>query len=162
MKDWFANLEQREQWIVGVGGIVVAIIVLWGFIWTPLDKGHRNLEANVADWQRALTEIRGIAAQGSQTGSTLQGPSIDTNQTPVIIVDQTLRERGLTNAVQRQQPTPNGINVVFEDVPFDQLVVWLGDLYVNYGLAVQNGSLTLASRSEPGLINARLTLERAP
>ena len=32
MKDWFANLEQREQWMVGVGAVVVAIIILWGFI----------------------------------------------------------------------------------------------------------------------------------
>ena len=50
----------------------------------------------------------------------------------------------------------------FEDVAFDQLVVWLGDLYSGYGMAVQNGSMSLSSRREPGRINASLTLERAP
>ena len=162
MKDWFANLEQREQWMVGGGGIVVAIIILYGFIWTPLDKGHRDLQASVGDWQSALSDIRGIAAQGGQTrGASPIRPDMG-NQSPVVIVDQTLRERNLNNSVQRRQPTPNGIRVEFENVAFDQLVVWLGDIYANYGMAVQNGSMQMSSRSEPGRINASLTLERAP
>ena len=162
MKDWFANLEQREQWMVGGGGIVVAIIILWGFIWTPLDKGHENLEASVADWQRALSDIRGIAAQSGQSvdGSTTRFDG-DMDQSPVVIVDQTLRARNLNSAVQRRQPTPNGIRVEFENVAFDQLVVWLGDIYSGYGLSVQAGSMALPSRNEPGRINASLTLERA-
>ncbi len=162
MKDWFANLEQREQWMVGGGAIVVAIIILYGFIWTPLDKGHRNLEASVADWQRALTGIRGVAAQGGQSDGRSQTRIDPGTQSPVVIVDQTLRERNLNNSVQRRQPTPNGIRVEFENVAFDQLVVWLGDIYANYGMAVQNGSMQMSSRSEPGRINASLTLERAP
>lgn len=162
MKDWFANLEQREQWMVGVGAIVVAVIVLWGFIWTPLDKGHRGLEASVGDWQRALADIRGIAAESSQSGGGARARPADAAQSPVVIVDQTLRARNLNNSVQRRQPTPNGIRVEFEDVAFDQLVVWLGDLYSGYGMAVQAGSMSLSSRGEPGRINATLTLERAP
>ena len=73
-----------------------------------------------------------------------------------------MRERNLNNSVQRRQPVPNGIRVEFEDVPFDQLVVWLGDVYSGYGMAVQNGSMSLSSRNEPGRIDATLTLERAP
>lgn len=162
MKDWFANLEQREQWIVGVGGVVAIVIVLWAFVWMPLSNGHDNLRGSVADWQRALSDIRGIAAQGGSGGTTTPTRPDIAGQQPLVIVDQTLRERNLNNAVQRRQPVPNGIRVEFENVPFDQLVVWLGDIYSSYGLAVQNGSMSLTSRNEPGRINATLTLERAP
>ncbi len=161
MKDWFANLEQREQWIVGGGGVVVLVIVLWAFVWLPLDRGHQRVQSGVEVWQRALSDIRGIAARDSQPGGATQARPTNTNQSPVVIVDQTLRERNLNNAVQRRQPVPNGIRVEFDDVPFDQLVVWLGDIYSSYGMAVQNGSMALTSLNEPGRIDATLTLERA-
>ena len=162
MKDWFANLEQREQWIVGGGGVIVLVIVLWAFVWLPLDRGQQRLEAGVQTWQRALSDIRGIAAQGGQPGGSGEVRPDVRNESPVVIVDRTLRERNLNNSVQRLQPVPNGIRVVFENVAFDQLVIWLGDVYSGYGLAVQNGSMSLSSRNEPGRIDATLTLERAP
>ncbi len=162
MKDWFANLEQREQWVVGGGGVIVLVIVLWAFVWLPLDRGQQRLESGVEVWQSALSDIRGIAAQDGQSGGAGPDGRNISNESPVVIVDRTLRERSLNNSVQRRQPVPNGIRVEFESVPFDQLVVWLGDVYSGYGLAVQNGSMSLSSRNEPGRINATLTLERAP
>ena len=85
-----------------------------------------------------------------------------TQQSPIIIVDQTLRSRGLEQYRQRSQPTTsNGIRIEFENVAFDDLVLWLGDLADQYGMHVQAGSIS-AGRSGPGRINATLTLERAP
>lgn len=162
MKDWFANLEQREQWIVGVGGVVIAIIIFWAFIWMPFDRAHRNLETGVDNWQLALSDIRGIAAEGGASAGVAQPSAGNSNQSPVVIVDQTLRERNLNNTVQRRQPVPNGIRVEFENVSFDQLVVWLGDIYSGYGMAVQNGSIGQTNRNGPGRVNATLALERAP
>ena len=162
MKDWFANLEQREQWMVGGGGAIVFVIVLWAFVWLPLDRGHQRLQSGVEVWQRALSDIRGIAASGAQHGDGGQAQPISANQSPVVIVDQTLRARNLNNSVQRRQQTPNGIRVEFENVAFDQLVVWLDDLYSGYGLAVQTGSFAPSNRTESGRVNANVTLERAP
>ena len=162
MKDWFANLESREQLFVGIGSLLVAVIVVWGLLWLPLDKGHKNMQASVVDWQSSLAELRALAANqpaGDRTGS---GRPVATTESPVIVVDRTLRERSLNNTVKRQQPTPNGVRVEFENVAFDQLVVWLGDLNTRHGMEVQAGSLSLASRAGPGRINASLTLERAP
>ena len=162
MKDWFANLEAREQLFVGIGVLLVIVIVLWGLLWLPLDKGHKNMQASVADWQSSLAELRALAATqpaGDRPGSSRQ---VATTDSPVIVVDRTLRERSLNNTLKRQQPTPNGVRVEFENVAFDQLVVWLGDLNTRYGMEVQAGSLSLASRAGPGRINASLTLERAP
>ena len=62
-------------------------------------------------------------------------------QTPVVIVDQTLRARGLDRALRRSQPTTsNGIRVEFENVAFDDLVLWLDDLGSQYAMQVASGS----------------------
>jgi type II secretory pathway component PulM len=51
--------------------------------------------------------------------------------------------------------------VEFENVAFDDLVLWLGDLSTQYAMDVTSGSFSASSRAEVGRINATLTLERA-
>jgi len=162
MRDWFESLEAREQMFVSIGGFVVLLIILWGLVWLPLHKGHSDTRASVDNWQRSLAELRVIGANMQPNGPSAGSARANLNESPVVIVDRTLRERSLDNTVKRQQPTPNGIRVEFENVAFDQLVVWLGDLNAQYAMEVQAGSLSVASRAGPGRINASLTLERAP
>jgi len=162
MKDWFDNLETRERLFVIVGGVATAIILLWGGLWLPLDRAHASMRSNVDSWQQSLTDLRVLGATMNDEATPSQRPAVASDESPVVVVDRTLRERSLNAAVKRRQPTPNGIRVEFENVAFDQLIVWLGDLDRTYGMNVQAGSLSLASRAGPGRINASLTLERSP
>lgn len=163
MKDWFYDLEQREQIIVGVGGVIAALILLWALVWMPLNRAHDDARANLERWQSALADLRVVAANLNAGGpATSASRPVSSTDSPVVIVDRTLREHNLNSTARRQQPTPNGVRVEFENVAFDQLVVWLGDLNSRYSMEVQAGSLSIAARSGPGRINASLTLERAP
>jgi general secretion pathway protein M len=163
MRAWFDSLQPREQAFVIVGGTVLAAAVCYVLIWLPLDQGKRKMEADVETWERSLAELRPL--KGLKTSAALgsQPSGANTLQTPVVIVDQSLRTRGLDGALKRSQPTTsNGIRVEFEDVVFDELVLWLGDLSTEFALQVSSGSFSTTSRSGPGQVNATLTLERAP
>jgi general secretion pathway protein M len=161
MKNWFLGLAQREQIFVGGGTVVVLLAVFYAFVWVPLDTGQQSLAQEVAVWQRSLADLKPLkgmqaAASGSESGGVTAG-----SQTPVVIVDQTLRARGLDRALQRSQPTTsNGIRVEFDNVSFDELVLWLGDLSSQYGMEVSSGSMSQTTQSNPGRINATFTLER--
>lgn len=160
MKDWFTALEQREQIFVAGGAVVVLIAVLYSLVWVPLDTGQKALAQEVAVWQRSLAELKPLKGQQpvKSGGTTVTAGG---NQTPVVIVDQTLRARGLDRALKRSQPTTsNGIRVEFENVAFDDLVLWLGDLSSQYAMQVSSGSMSTSSQSAPGRINATFTLER--
>ena len=162
MKDWFASLEQREQIFVGTGAVLVLLAVLYAFIWVPLDTGQKSMSASVSNWEQSLAELKplkGIQATATVSGQAGNGGA---QQTPVVIVDQTLRARGLDRSLKRSQPTTsNGIRVEFENVAFDELVLWLGDLSGQYGMHVTSGSMSANSQAAPGRINATFTLERA-
>ncbi len=161
MKDWFENLEDREKLFVSVGAFVVVLSLIYGFVWAPLDRNHSQVSASVNDWQQSLSELRPLRGVVQNAASTT--PRVAASQSPIIIVDQTLRSRGLEQFRRRSQPTTsNGIRIEFENVAFDDLVLWLGDLADQYGMHVQAGSLSAGGRSGPGRINATLTLERAP
>lgn len=163
MRDWFETLDARERTFVTGGVVVVVVALFYALIWTPLDKGQQELRSSVAAWERSLAELRplkGLRSSSPNTARTVPGGA---QQTPVVIVDQTLRVRGLDRSLQRSQPTTsNGIRVEFENVAFDDMVVWLGDLSAQYAMQVTSGSLSTTARAGPGRINATLTLERAP
>lgn len=161
MNDWFNSLEEREKTFVSVGAVLVLVSLVYAFIWSPIDKGHQSLVTSVATWERSLAELRPLQGVQGAVGSAAQGQQIGTQQTPVVIVDQTLRARGLDRSLKRSQPTTsNGIRVEFENVAFDDLVLWLGDLSRQYAMDVSSGSFSATSQSEVGRINATLTLER--
>ena len=161
MRDWFEALDARERLFVALGAIAVAVIVLYGMLWVPFDKSHKQLASDVERWQRSLAELRPLkSALGGQAGNVVAARPAS-NQTPVVIVDQTARSRGLDRSLKRSQPTTStGIRVEFEDVAFDDLVLWLGDLSTQYGLVMQQGSFS-KSQVGPGRVNSTLTLERA-
>lgn len=162
MRDWFESLESRERIFVLGGVVVVAIALFYALVWSPLDNGQAEMQSNVALWERSLAELRPLKGMrpsaGANNNRAAQGGA---GTTPVVIVDQTLRVRGLDRSLQRSQPTTsNGIRVEFENVAFDELVLWLGDLSTQYAMHVTSGSLSTGSQSGPGRINATLTLER--
>ena len=93
MRDWFESLEPRERLFVSIGAAIIAVALFWGLIWAPLDTGHRELQQRVSTWERSLAELRPLAAMpqpqsGSQPASAAGSP-----QSPVVIVDSTLRSR---------------------------------------------------------------------
>ncbi len=162
MRDWFESLDLREQYFVAVGAVVVLLALLYLMIWAPLDKKHIQLREDVKQWQSSLSELRPIRMASGNTNSSTSSDAVVSNQTPIIIVDQTLRSRGLDRYRRRSQPTTsNGIRVEFEDVAFDELVLWLGDLSQQYAMDVQAGSFSIGAQANPGRINATLTLERS-
>lgn len=162
MKNWYANLEAREQVMVLVGAIVVVVALLYSLVWVPIDKGHAQVSSSVSNWERSLAELRPLRSLAASGNANAASTSVSSSQqAPIIIVDQTLRSRGLEQYRRRSQPTTaNGIRIEFENVAFNELMLWLGDLSDQHGMHVQAGSLSAVTQAGPGRINASLTLER--
>lgn len=161
MKEWYASLEPRERLIVSAGAAAAALILVWGAIWLPLDRAHDGMRSSVSTWEASLADLRVVGARLAADDEGDARRAVVSNESPVVIVDRTLRAIGLNRTVKRQQPVPNGIRVEFENVAFDELVLWLGELQNDYAMSVQAASLSAASEAGPGRVNATLTLERA-
>lgn len=160
MREWFESLEARERLFVTAAGVVLALAIFYLAVWLPLDRGQESAASGVHTWQSALSDLRAMKGDLQAAGSARGAPA-GLNQSLVVIVDNTLRSRGLYNSLQRSSPTPgNGIRLEFENVAFDDLVLWLGDLASGYGLQVQSGSFSTSSQDDAGRVNATLILER--
>ncbi|HEX2138296.1 MAG TPA: type II secretion system protein GspM [Woeseiaceae bacterium] len=160
MKEWFESLEGRERLFVATAGVVLALAVFYLAVWLPLDRGQESAASGVQAWRSALADLRSMKGNLQAAGSARGAPA-GLNQSLVVVVDNTLRSRDLYSSLQRSSPTPgNGIRLEFENVAFDELVLWLGDLARDYGLQVQSGSFSTSSGGASGRVNATLILER--
>lgn len=158
MKQWFFELEAREQMAVLACAVFVAFAIAFFGIWRPLANSEAALDSSVADWERSLAALGPLRNEIRNSGNQTQQSG---NQSLVVIVDTTLRERGLNGALQRSQPNgANAIRVEFQDIAFDDAVRWLGDLSSRYNLHVQSGNFSSSTQDIPGRVNASLTLER--
>ena len=161
MKNWFASLDARERLFVGLALVVIILASGWFGIWAPLDNAHKAKVTRVDDWKRSLAELRPMRSQivAANNG---RPTNANPDQSLIVIVDNSLRQRGLANSVQRSQPTPSGtgIRVEFEAAAFDDLVLWLGDLNRQYGLQVESANFSVSASDSPGRVNSSVTLQR--
>ena len=105
MKSWFLALTARERVMVSVAAIFVLLALAWFGVWAPLDKGHQRAAENVDNWRQSLAALRPMKGQILST-NTSQTVNAGQNQSLVVIIDNSLRQRGLYGSLQRSQPTP--------------------------------------------------------
>jgi general secretion pathway protein M len=153
---WYANLQAREQRMVSIGGIALAVIILFGGILLPLHSAvssaveEKDTKAADLEWMRQNeTEIR--------SGSGMLAPT--TGEAPVVLVDRVAREAGLGTALRGTQPSATGVRVQLEAAPFDTVITWLSTLETRYGLAID--SITVDRAQRPGVVNANITFSQA-
>ena len=155
LRVWFFGLQPRERWILGVGVVAAVVIILWGGVVSPMRAEAARLRTSVDTKQRLLIDVQRLEAQQPSPGGT-NGPQ-GSQQTLVVIVDDTARNHGLGSPRTRQNG-PSGIDVTIQGASFDVLMEWLIELHGTYGIDVETGQLVKAR--EPGLVNGQLLLHR--
>jgi general secretion pathway protein M len=152
LRAWYAGLQQREQRMVAVGGVVVAVLILVLGILLPLESAVSN---SVKGNATRREDLKWMQANASEIRAAGNQPSADTGEAPVVLVDRVGREAGLGSALRGTQPNGTGVRVQLEAASFDTLVTWLATLDERYGLAIE--SITVDRAAQPGTVNASIT-----
>jgi general secretion pathway protein M len=153
LRAWYAGLSQREQRVVAIGGILLALIVLIAGILMPLQTAVSSAAKGIETRREDLAWMRVNAPEVRALGGQLPA---DTGEAPVVLVDRVGREAGLASALRGTQPNASGgVRVQLESAPFDTLVTWLDSLDRRYGLAIE--SITVDRTPAPGMVNASIS-----
>ena len=150
LRTWFFGLQQRERRVLTVGAIAVAVLILLFGLLLPLQGAVSGLNRRNAIKREDLAWMQ---VHQAEIASTVLPP--DSGEAPVVVVDRTAREAGLTDALRGTAPSGNGVRVQLEAAPFDAMVPWFAKLDESYGLAIE--SITLDRGTHTGLVNASIT-----
>lgn len=159
LRIWFESLAQRERLLVLLASALAMMAVVVIGVLQPLASTRNALVDELTAKRSVLDDIERVAARFGQSGGAAATADQTTAESLVVLIDRTTRSRGLAAHLRRNEPDgANGIRLRFENVPFDDLVLWLGDLQALHGIAVTNASAD--PTDNPGRVSANLQLSR--
>ncbi len=147
LQNWWAGLAAREQRLVSIAAVVLGIGAFYWFIWQPLHQGVASKQAaltqaqlQLAQLQQALPQLQQASASQGRVGGSLAQ-----------IVSNSSRSYNIR--VSRMQPQNDQLQLVLEDVPFEQLLRWLAQLQATNGVKLI--SLDVANTDSSGIVRVR-------
>lgn len=159
MKQWFSGLNSRERLIVSTGAISLLIMLLYLMVWEPLSSKRAQLQSSVEAqrntyiWmQQAAVEVRKLS--GKSVG-------VKKHEGSMLGIINNSAKSALKGAILKrvEEDRQQGVRVWIEQVAFDDLIIWLGQIQQQYGIRVS--SLVSERHSKPGRVDVRLILQRS-
>jgi len=160
LKQWLNSREPRERLLLILGSITLVIGLLYFSIWNPLATAIVKKQSSIVSIENTLATMRESADEIIRLRD-LTGNNQARNSRPLLsTIDATAQTMKLRQMIRTIKPKgQNAAQVWFDDVPFDKLMQWLGQLQQTAGVQVE--SITLHNRDVPGFVQARITLSRA-
>lgn len=123
IKQWFTSLSEREQVIVLFASVVSLICIFYFLIWSPLNTA---LEENRKGLQNDQQLLQFIVEQGNKARLYQSNNNASFNGSITQLVNQTSRQANIT--ISRMQPQNDELQVVIDEVAFNDLMRWLQTL----------------------------------
>jgi general secretion pathway protein M len=153
MKDWFTQLNQREQMSLFLATLALAVYLLYMLIWSPLDSRRDMLTQQNGVISGSLVRVDAMVSQLMQLRES--GVKTAGKQNLTSLINQSTSRLKLQ--VSRLQPNSRGdIQVRLENAVFDDVLLWLHEMENRKGLLVHEISVTPASAD--GRVNATVRL----
>ncbi|MDX3772728.1 type II secretion system protein GspM [Chromatiaceae bacterium AAb-1] len=143
---WWYGLQVREQQLVMLASAVLAAGVFYWLVWQPVHQQHQRQQQALLQAQQQLHQLQQALPQLRQAGSaTRTGGSL------AQIISNSARTHGIQ--VSRMQPQNEQLQLVLEDVSFEQLLQWLYQLQYQHGVNLIN--LDLSESGKSGIVRVR-------
>lgn len=146
-------MNSREKRLVSSGLVVLAIVVIYYGLWTPLQNGIAQRQANLAAQQSLLDWTR--QATGTYLARSAKGQAVSGSAEATGSITQRITAYASANniTVTRMQPQSSGLLVVIDQVGFNDLLTMLDTLQASGGLKVD--SLDIAEGPAAGVVRVR-------
>lgn len=145
----FAALTEREQRLVILSAIVVAIGIFYWGIWAPLNEGIAQQTKLLSSNKRTVTWVEEQSQRAAQLRGKQGALSQVSGSLPQIV---TSTSSNFSLSISRMQPQGDEIQVWIDEAPFNDLLAWLDDLE-NRGVFIEQ--LDVAETNSSGMIKVR-------
>lgn len=144
---WWQNLAQREQRLVVVCIPILLLGIFYWLIWQPLhqaqQRNHMALQQLEQQW-RSLQQAKPLLQQTA-------GPIERSGGSLAQIISTSSRNYNIR--VSRMQPQNDQLQLVLEDVAYEQIIPWLHQLHYQNGVRLLH--IDLAATDNSGIVRVR-------
>ncbi|MCP3673792.1 MAG: type II secretion system protein M [Gammaproteobacteria bacterium] len=156
LTDKFKAMENREQKILVSGLIFVLLFIVYSMIYKPMTSSIGSLQkSNAENQQLRIWMAESVAAIKNSSGSKSntnkrRGRSLNE------VINSTASDAKIS--ISRSQPRDNNqYQIWFDQIVFNELLVWLNVLQTDFGVYVSN--INLGTTNKNGLVRVNLTFQ---
>ncbi len=149
MKTFWANLSERDRWVLFIGGVVCLIYLFYLLIYAPLIHAVDFKSRQWIEKKETLVWMR------SQATTKHLPKTIDSNLL-TIFSDHIKQAPFAQFSYQLQQAGEGHVQLSFEQVPYVEFMTWLRKLNQQYTMAVTE--LVVARTQTPGIVKLRVVV----
>ncbi|MEW8314867.1 MAG: type II secretion system protein M [Candidatus Thiodiazotropha endolucinida] len=159
MKEWWQSKTPQEHMALIIGAAAILLLLVYLLLWRPFNQALDKKALLVESQQLTLNWMQDNLDLVKNLRSQQRGKSAGSNEALLTLVDRTAKKIRLRQQLQRIKPQgDNAVQLWIEEAPFDTIIKWLGQLTQTH--AIEIDSLTIDRQDKPGLVNARLVLQR--
>jgi general secretion pathway protein M len=156
---WYNKLTLNEQKLLKTGILILLPVLFWTLLYLPLNKSieikTRQKSQLTGQYQEMLLAEDELKIQNTNSVKFYR----DLNKPFITWIDEQLAKNQLSQYVTRSEPKDSTTLILtFESVVFDELIVWLEPLELQYQVKISEVDVNIIDRNN-GLCNARITLE---
>lgn len=131
---WWGGLSRREQWMVGMLGVVLGMVVLFYGVLRPIHAAREQAWDDIRTYETLNARIRAAGGLVRPGGQAQQRSG-----TPAVIVAQSASSRGIAVQVA---PMDGGVRGTVSDAPYDVVLGWIADVGTTSTLRPARVSIT--------------------
>lgn len=160
MKDWWQNLDTRDQRTMTIAGVVIAILLFYAMVWIPLVDSKALKQLQVENNRQLLSWMTEKSELVKQYKHAKPGVAkADSKRSLLSIVDSLAKQLGIRKSINRIDPDgPHGATIWIDDINFDSLITLLGNLDKRNYVKVKEAEFTKLDK--PGTVRAKIVLQR--
>jgi type II secretory pathway component PulM len=124
MKNWFLQKNDSEQKIiVGLAAFVI-LVLLYTFLYLPLQKSNKQLQSSIDDIENEITIMRNLEKQLAQLGKINTQAAIMDDTQLMALIEQAAGQQQISLSNIKTQ-SKNKISVTLTNVAFNTAMRWL-------------------------------------
>ncbi len=148
---WLNGLSQRDQQLVKVFSILIAITLVFAWVWQPTYASVQKAEKRFASelkFHQSMKENAYLFSSSSRTGAPIKGSILS-------LVNNSAKAKDIS--LKRFEPEgKTGLRIWLDQANFNSVIDWLDELETQKGITVEQISIDKVSS---GLVNLRAVLK---
>lgn len=155
IKQFLDQLNERERRAVIIAAIAVVLFIPYELAWVPFKHSMNSLESRVEKQQKDLVWMQEHVAEAQEL--TRAASSNGSSSQPVYgLIESSARQRFGAD-IRIQQEGKGGVRVIIKNTGFDDVVLWLDDLFYKQHVNVKE--FTVDRQKDAGRVNATILIE---
>lgn len=153
LKQFWQQRNPNERRTLRIGGIVLAIALLYAFVWYPLSQEQQRLRNTLPQMRAAAAQIQLQAQEVARMRSLPQKTASNNLRSAV----DAATARSSIGAPAEFLPLDAGrARLTFNSAVFDNWIEWVKFLQLEQGVRVESADIT--ALTEPGLVKIQAVL----